>query len=134
MIKSRVKQDLIAGLDVVVSVDTSVAHLAGAMGKPTLLLHPGTPDWRWEMAGRDSPWYPAVQVFRRDASGWGAAMADVARALAAFEPEAKRAFWEKKFLEGRLQPRQMLFDRGDFITPEFAVVAGGLGQHLFGRL
>ena len=56
---------LVATLDLVISVDTSVAHLSGAMGKPTWLLHSGIPDWRWEIAGTDSPWYPTVRLFRR---------------------------------------------------------------------
>jgi Flp pilus assembly protein TadD len=75
---------LIANLDLVISVDTSVAHLAGAMGKPTLLLHSGTPDWRWAIAGVDSPWYPTVKIFRRAGAQWDTALADVARALALF--------------------------------------------------
>jgi len=75
---------LIANLDLVISVDTSVAHLAGAMGKPTLLLHSGTPDWRWAIAGVDSPWYPTVKIFRRVGAQWDTALADVARTLAEF--------------------------------------------------
>jgi Glycosyltransferase family 9 (heptosyltransferase) len=62
--------ELIAGLDLVVSVDTAVAHLAGAMGKPTFVLLPATAcDWRW-MSGRDdSPWYPSMSLFRRTPRG-----------------------------------------------------------------
>ena len=75
---------LIANLDLVISVDTSVAHLAGAMGKPTLLLYHATPDWRWAIAGADSPWYPTMKIFRRAGTQWDTALADVARALADF--------------------------------------------------
>jgi hypothetical protein len=62
--------ELIAGLDLVVSVDTSVAHLAGAMGKPTFVLLPATAcDWRW-MSGRDdTPWYPSMTLFRQTPRG-----------------------------------------------------------------
>ncbi len=60
---------LIASLDLVISVDTSVAHLAGALGIPTLLLLPATPDWRW-IAGRpDTPWYQSVTLVRQRRTG-----------------------------------------------------------------
>ena len=72
---------LVANLDLVISVDTSVAHLCGAMGRPTWLLHPGIPDWRWEIAGTESPWYPTVRLFRRRAGGWTQALTAVAHAL-----------------------------------------------------
>jgi len=55
---------LIDVLDLVVSVDTSVAHAAAALGKPLWLLAPHNVCWRWEMAGADSPWYPGVRMFR----------------------------------------------------------------------
>lgn len=72
---------LVENLDLVISVDTSVAHLSGAMGKPTWVLHPGIPDWRWEIAGRESPWYPTVRLFRRRDDGWTRALTAVADAL-----------------------------------------------------
>lgn len=72
---------LIQNLDLVIAVDTSVAHLAGAMGKPLWLLHPGPPDWRWEIDGSDSPWYPDVRIFRRHPKGWAATLVYVADAL-----------------------------------------------------
>lgn len=52
-------------VDVVISVDTSVAHLAGALGRPTCLLLPFTPDWRWLLNRSDSPWYPSIKIFRQ---------------------------------------------------------------------
>lgn len=52
-------------LDLVISIDTATAHLAGAMGKPTFLLLPFAPDWRWMIGRKDSPWYPTMKIFRQ---------------------------------------------------------------------
>jgi Tfp pilus assembly protein PilF len=60
---------LIANLDLVITIDSAVAHLAGAMGKTTWLLLPFSPDWRWHMERRDSPWYSTMRLFRQTASG-----------------------------------------------------------------
>ena len=57
---------LISCLDLVISVDTSVAHLSGALGRPTWILLPNTPDYRWLLNRDDSPWYPSVRLFRQD--------------------------------------------------------------------
>ena len=79
---------MIAQLDLIVSVDTSVAHLAGAMGKPCLLLISGfSPDWRWMFGRNDSPWYPKHRLYRGELSGdWRPAIerliADAARQAA----------------------------------------------------
>jgi tetratricopeptide (TPR) repeat protein len=73
---------LIANLDLVISVDTSVAHLAGALAKPLWLLLPFTPDWRWLLDRDDSPWYPTARLFRQDETRrWDSVMARVQAAL-----------------------------------------------------
>ena len=74
---------IIAGLDVVVTVDTSVAHLSGAMGKPTFVLIPGFgTDWRWLQHRADSPWYPTLTLFRSALNGdWSAALTAVEAAV-----------------------------------------------------
>jgi len=74
---------IIEALDLVVSVDTSVAHAAAALGKPVVLLAPHNVCWRWEMGGVESPWYPGVRVFRARGQGeWGAVVEDASRAIA----------------------------------------------------
>ena len=60
---------LIANLDLVISVDTAVAHLAGAIGKPVWTLIPFAPDWRWMLNREDSPWYPTMRLFRQSSPG-----------------------------------------------------------------
>jgi hypothetical protein len=59
---------LLSCLDLVITVDTSVAHLAGTLGCPTWILLPWTPDYRWLLDRDDSPWYPSVRLFRQDAT------------------------------------------------------------------
>jgi hypothetical protein len=56
---------LIAELDLVITVDTSIAHLAGALGQPAWVLLPFAPDWRWLLDREDSPWYPTLRLFRQ---------------------------------------------------------------------
>jgi Tfp pilus assembly protein PilF len=69
-------------LDLVISVDTVVAHLAGAMGRPVWVLLPFTADWRWLEDRSDSPWYPSMRLFRQPNWGnWKAVMEGVAREL-----------------------------------------------------
>jgi tetratricopeptide (TPR) repeat protein len=67
---------LIANLDLVITVDSAVAHLAGEMGKPVWVLLPFAPDWRWLLDREDSPWYPTMRLFRQPTRGdWNMPMA-----------------------------------------------------------
>jgi hypothetical protein len=76
---------LISQLDLVISVDTSVAHLAGALGKPVWILLTHAPDWRWLLNREDSPWYPAARLFRQsDSREWSSVIARVRDALLEF--------------------------------------------------
>ena len=73
---------VMAMLDLVVAVDTSVAHLAGAMGRVTALLLPFSPDWRWLLDRNDSPWYPTMRLFRQSSTGdWGEPLGKLCREL-----------------------------------------------------
>jgi hypothetical protein len=73
---------IVAHLDLVISIDTSVAHLAGAMGKPVWILLNNSPDWRWMLDREDSPWYPTARLFRQSALGnWQDVVARVGREL-----------------------------------------------------
>ncbi len=75
---------LIAQLDLVITVDTSVAHVAGAMGKDVWLLLPYVPDWRWLLSRDDSPWYPTMRLIRQEKPGdWASVVRRVAVDLAA---------------------------------------------------
>ena len=77
-------------LDLVITIDTATAHLAGALARPTWVLLPFIPDWRWQLGREDSPWYPSFRLFRQPKLGdWDAVFGDVARALTT-ERDARR--------------------------------------------
>jgi tetratricopeptide (TPR) repeat protein len=74
---------LVAALDLLISVDTAAAHLAGALGKPVWLLNRFDTDWRWMTDRADSPWYPSMRIFRQPRRGdWDSVMAQVRAELA----------------------------------------------------
>jgi Tfp pilus assembly protein PilF len=73
---------LISLMDVVITVDTAIAHLTGAMGKPVWILLPYSPDWRWLLNRDDSPWYPTAKLFRQPSIGdWSSVLSEVNQAL-----------------------------------------------------
>jgi hypothetical protein len=82
---------LISQLDLVISVDTSVAHLAGALGKPVWILLTYFPDWRWLLDRGDSPWYPSARLFRQNASrSWDGVIACVRATLPIFVRDSRQ--------------------------------------------
>jgi tetratricopeptide (TPR) repeat protein len=73
---------LIEAMDLVISIDTAVAHLAGALAKPVWIMLPFNPDWRWLLGRDDSPWYPTARMFRQPVRGdWDSVLQSVAAAL-----------------------------------------------------
>jgi ADP-heptose:LPS heptosyltransferase len=76
---------LVATLDLIISVDTAVVHLAGALGKPTWLLSRHDACWRWGRDRDDSPWYPTMRLFRQTTPGdWAGVIQRVVAALPGF--------------------------------------------------
>ena len=76
---------VMANLDLVISTDTSIAHLAGALGRPVWVALNVAADWRWLLERTDSPWYPSMRLFRQPdrTQGWDPVVADLGRALVA---------------------------------------------------
>ena len=95
---------VVAGLDLVIAVDTSVAHLAGALGRPVWLLSRYDMCWRWLHGRRDSPWYPGLRLYRQPAPGeWGPVLREVAedlRALAAGGGQGRRSEFRRQVGHG----------------------------------
>jgi tetratricopeptide (TPR) repeat protein len=83
---------VMAGLDLVISSDTAIAHLAGALARPTWVALNASPDWRWLLDRTDSPWYPTMRLFRQSggSSGWDAVVKDLVTALAALVTRRSR--------------------------------------------
>ena len=76
-----IRQNVLEALDLLISVDTSAANLAGAMGKPVWLMLPMYGDWRWHFDRDDSPWYPSARLFRESGVGWPEVVARMWRAF-----------------------------------------------------
>ena len=71
-----------AQMDLIIAVDTAIAHLAGAMGKPVWTLLPLAPDWRWLLERQDTPWYPTMRLFRQtQRNQWSSVISRVAEEL-----------------------------------------------------
>jgi Flp pilus assembly protein TadD len=75
-------------LDLLISIDAPIAHLAAAMGLKTWVLLPSTADWRWQLGGQDAPWYPSARLFRQPRSGdWDSVFADVRQQIEALKSQ-----------------------------------------------
>ena len=78
-------------MDLVISIDTVFAHLAGALGKPVWIMLPFSADWRWMTGRTDTPWYPTARLFRQKRPGdWIGVVADVVQALQDEAPRTSR--------------------------------------------
>jgi tetratricopeptide (TPR) repeat protein len=76
----------VAAMDLVISVDNSTVHMAGALGAPVWVMLPVVPESRWQLGRRDSPWYPSARLFRQKKRGdWGTLIAEIAEALKLFD-------------------------------------------------
>ncbi|MFA5631971.1 MAG: tetratricopeptide repeat protein [Porticoccaceae bacterium] len=83
---------VVSQLDLVITCDTSVAHLAGAMGKPVWVMLKKNPDWRWHADGESTLWYPSARLYRQDSHGdWTAVIRRIARDLAAWSKDGQRS-------------------------------------------
>ena len=81
---------LLAELDLIITVDTSIAHLGGALARPTWVLLPFAPDWRWQLGREDNPWYPTLRLFRQSRPrDWPSVIARVKIELEALAPRAR---------------------------------------------
>jgi ADP-heptose:LPS heptosyltransferase len=78
---------LLMNMDVVLSVDTAIAHLAGALGRPTwIMLQRFAVDWRWLLARSDSPWYPTARLFRQENfDDWSTVIREVSQYISWFK-------------------------------------------------
>lgn len=104
----------ISALDLVISVDTSVAHLAGALGKPVWILLCFVPDWRWMLQREDSPWYPTARLFRQSTAGdWEGVLEEASlairerighhqEALPPIESQINIELYQKQFNQGNI--------------------------------
>ncbi len=95
---------IIENLDLIITVDTSTAHLAGAMGKPVWMLLPFLPDWRWMLGRNDSPWYPTMKLFRQKSAG------DWCGVFEQIKIELQKKINNKLYLENNLSKIKFLRD------------------------
>jgi tetratricopeptide (TPR) repeat protein/glycosyltransferase involved in cell wall biosynthesis len=95
---------IITQLDLVISIDTAVTHLAGALGKPVWLLLPFAPDWRWMLEREDSPWYPSLRIFRQTQAGdWTGVFDRVREALEERQGKGEKAKGKRQKGKGKRQ-------------------------------
>ncbi len=97
----------VQNLDLVISVDTSVLHLAGAMGKPTWALIPFAAEWRWMLQRNDSPWYPTMKLFRQNKWGdWPGVLDSIAENLTLIAKEHRQTDYTIKSMATKALPQQ----------------------------
>jgi Flp pilus assembly protein TadD len=138
---------LMANLDVIISVDTAVVHLAGALGRPVWVALPFAPDWRWLRDIEHSPWYPSLRHFRQRRRGdWSEVFARLEEALRAFQPavravEAHRAAAPEKpdefhhlgsvlYRRGKFDEAVTHFEKAAELSPERSDYHNSLGATL----
>ena len=130
---------LIVNLDLVVTVDTAVAHLAAALGKPTWVLLPFVPDWRWLLDRQDSPWYPTMRLFRQPSGGqWGPIIDSIAVQLAKYVSARPLAHRRQRQIVQLKRNRELLLLQGPFPSElgrgVLRLLKGEDDHHPFGQL
>jgi tetratricopeptide (TPR) repeat protein len=130
---------LVACLHLVITVDTSVAHLAGALGRPVWLLNRHHPDWRWLLGREDSPWYPTLRQFRQTTRGdWAPVIAAVTGSLArmAAGPPEDEPFdhGNERFRQGDYPAAAAAFRQAIALQPNHAGARGNLSVALLTQL
>jgi len=111
-------------MDLVISVDTSTAHLAGAMGKPVWLMIPVSPDWRWMLDRKDSPWYPTMSIFRQKKPGdWGTVVNNIVQSLSIEAAKNGDLFVDKE----RLEKAESWYKLSIKINPRYAPAYTNIG-------
>jgi tetratricopeptide (TPR) repeat protein len=146
---------LIANLDLVITIDSAVAHLAGAMGKDVWVMLPYAPDWRWMIERNESPWYPTMRLFRQTAPGdWQGVAGEIARELGEVSrkhSEAEKFHYGQRninpagmiaslaengfewMVNGNLAQAEFCFRKVLAIAPDFTPAKSGLAQTLAAR-
>jgi tetratricopeptide (TPR) repeat protein len=122
---------LIMALDLVITVDTSVAHLAGALGRPVWLLNRFDTDWRWGLGRADCDWYPSLRQFRQDRPGdWQTVVAQLVDALTSADPAALDAAGQTAWHGGDRLAAARCFRRAVALRPDLADTQSNLGLAL----
>jgi len=111
---------LIANLDLVITIDTVIAHLAGALGKPVWVMLPFAAEWRWMTGRSDSPWYPTMRLFRQPkAADWPSVIGEIVQALHRYKfPRTNQAEAKSESFEPRFQRALVALEEN---TPDPAI-------------